>query len=132
MGKAKKDFALSDDIVKMLDLIFSFKYLKERGEIQNFYNLQPIPIQTQSQIIVYVISPKMEHIKLIASQINNMKQVGQKLQYYIIFIPNRDESCIKILEENGVYGDVNIIDFELGLIRILNCHEILRLKKKKN
>jgi hypothetical protein len=51
-----------------------------------------------------------------AEQIRNTTSSGAKARHHLFFVPQRTSACIRELEEQGVYGDITIGDYNLDLV----------------
>lgn len=55
------------------------------------------------------ITRYLDHIK-------QHKVEGKRIDYHVFFVPRRSVVCERVLEEEGVYGDVQISEYHLDLI----------------
>ena len=55
-------------------------------------------------------------MKCIANHINDHKRMKQRKNYHIVFIPRTTMICERMLEELGVYNDVNITHLQMDLL----------------
>ncbi|KAJ8304877.1 hypothetical protein KUTeg_018460 [Tegillarca granosa] len=58
----------------------------------------------------------MTTMKYIADHINNDKIYNQKRKYKVVMVPRKLHVCEMILENEGVYGDIDILELNLDLI----------------
>ena len=72
-------------------------------------------LQTAGQHRFYITRPDVMSMNWIANHIQREEQ-RDTIKYNIIFVPRKLESCDYILEEEGVYGYVNIFEWDLHLI----------------
>ena len=82
--------------------------------------LVPTAISTTATQIVYMVSCKYEYMNIIASQIRDMLEHNVKKQYFLVCVPKKQDLCLDILEKNGVYGEISLLEFSLGLIPVEN------------
>lgn len=55
-------------------------------------------------------------MRAIANHIHDHLANRQKKQYHIYFVPRKTMICERVLEEQGVYGNVNVGEFMLDLL----------------
>ena len=65
---------------------------------------------------MYVTSRERSTDKFTAHIKNNAKIPGQQFEYNVMFVPRRTLVCEKILEDEGVLGDLTIGEFPLHFI----------------
>jgi hypothetical protein len=62
-------------------------------------------------------------MKMIAEHIHGHIQEGQKKDYSVFFVPRRTMICERVLEEEGVYGDILIlVQFECFSLNLDTDH----------
>jgi hypothetical protein len=66
----------------------------------------------------YINQNKFKHHILLAEQVRyrSQKHEQPRKTHYIYFAPGRTAVCERVLEEEGVYGDLIIGDYHLDLI----------------
>ena len=64
----------------------------------------------------YIIRPDMLAVTQIAVHIKSDNNAGERRNYRIIFVPRKLASCDFILENEGVYGFVKILEWNMHLI----------------
>jgi hypothetical protein len=55
-------------------------------------------------------------MKMIANQIREHKNENKTKDYFVYFVPRRTMICERVLEDEGVYGDIVFGEFRLDLI----------------
>jgi len=114
--RGKKSLVIDPTISGSLSLIAEFSLLKEHG-VENIYHLQPGRFSIQCQHLVYICRPKMINMKYITDNIHqNSDNPDNAIQYYIYFVPRRTMICERVLEDEGVYGDVTIGEYHLDIV----------------
>eukprot|EP00854_Cymbomonas_tetramitiformis_P026746 gene26746-32861_t len=89
--------------------------------IQRFrlYYLEKEPPDTEVRNIVYLVRPRLELMQLIAEQVRGVdgrRGTRAPHEHSVFFVPRRTIICEKVLEEEGVYGDITLGEFNLELI----------------
>jgi len=102
-----------------LGLIAEVPLLKEHG-VEKIYHLVPGRLDTECQNIIYLCRPSLSLMKLIAFQIRTHKKQEQPKNYSLFFIPRRTMIAERVLEEEGVYEDLTIAEYQLDFIPFEN------------
>jgi hypothetical protein len=114
--RGKKSLVIDPAISGSLSLIAEFSLLKEHG-VENIYHLQSGRFNIQCQNLVYICRPKMINMKYITEHIHqNSNNPDNGIGYYIYFVPRRTMICERVLEDEGVYGDVTIGEYHLDIV----------------
>ncbi|KAJ3193080.1 hypothetical protein HK101_005437 [Irineochytrium annulatum] len=96
---------------ELVDLLDS-----EHG-VEKIYHLSEDRPDTDSKSLIYICRPKIGCAKLIASHMKqHQSKSGAKIEYSVFFVPRRTLVCERVLEEEGVYGDVTVGEFHLDII----------------
>lgn len=111
----KKVLVLDPKLSGPLALIVQTSLLKEHG-VENLYHLSYEPIEGECQKIMYLVRPRVNLMRQIASQIRADVKAKQVRQYHLFFMPRRTIVCEKVLEEEGVYADVTLGEYTLDII----------------
>ncbi|KAH8119990.1 Sec1-like protein [Phellopilus nigrolimitatus] len=80
--------------------------------------LESGPLSTTTTNVVYLTRPKILWIKVIADQIKRHAREGQKHTYTLFLVPRISTLVTRILEEEGVLGEVNISAFDMQFIPV--------------
>ncbi|CAK5280414.1 unnamed protein product [Mycena citricolor] len=91
--------------------------LQHHGVDKMFW-LEGGPLTSTTTNIVYLCRPKIKHIKIIADQIKRHAKEGQQHTYTLLLVPRISTLATRILEEEGVLGDVHIASYNLQFIPI--------------
>ncbi|KAI9353386.1 Sec1-like protein [Zopfochytrium polystomum] len=105
-SSAIKDHARRE-LVNVLD--------SEHG-VEKIFHLSADRPETESKNLIYICRPKIAFVKFIAGHVRQKNQFSSKTEYSIFFVPRRTLVCERVLEEEGVYGDVSISEFHLDLV----------------
>nr|XP_019003591.1 ATP-binding protein [Kwoniella mangroviensis CBS 8507]OCF67052.1 ATP-binding protein [Kwoniella mangroviensis CBS 8507] len=103
-----------------LGLVTEVALLKHQAVDKMFW-LEPGPLNVNTRNVVWLCRPKIEYMRTIADQIkaqqSNPSPAGP-LMYTILLVPRATELCRRVLEDQGVAGDVTISEFKLELIPV--------------
>ncbi|OCF35138.1 ATP-binding protein [Kwoniella heveanensis BCC8398] len=113
-----KTLILDPALAGPLGLVTEVALLKHQAVDKMFW-LEPGALNINTRNVVWLCRPKMEFMRIIADQIrsqqNNPSAAGP-LVYTILLVPRATELCRKVLEDQGVMGDVTISEFKLEFI----------------
>ena len=139
LPKVEKTLVLEKDCVSKLNYLTSREYLKEyqiRGE---FIILNTSSFISDSPIIIYIITPNLENVKIIEKHIEtNMKDFETKNsgeindkekesdKYHIIFIPKISGECYNFINNSKYKNYFNIHILNIDIYQLDN--EILSLE----
>eukprot|EP00026_Physarum_polycephalum_P005659 Phypoly_transcript_05694.p1 GENE.Phypoly_transcript_05694~~Phypoly_transcript_05694.p1 ORF type:complete len:610 (+),score=111.39 Phypoly_transcript_05694:24-1832(+) len=115
VARGKKAIILDPQISGPLGLVAEISLLKEHG-VEKIYYLTPGKLETECKNLIYLVRPKVKYMRIIADQIRQHEQDRQKKEYTLCFVPRRTMICERVLEEEGVYGDIMISEYRLDLI----------------
>jgi len=62
------------------------------------------PLNVSTRNVVWLCRPKREHMRIIADQVRS----SPGLVYTVLLVPRVNELCRRIMEEEGVAGDVTL------------------------
>ncbi|KAI8099584.1 Sec1-like protein [Halteromyces radiatus] len=113
--RGKKGLVLDPQLTGPLSLLTEFKLLKDHG-VERIYHLDSSEMDSDCTGMIYICRPKMEYMRYIANHIKHWTRVGNKIDCWLFFVPERTLVCERILEEEGVKGDVTIGDYALDWI----------------
>ena len=86
-----------------------------RLEVDRIFCLEPI-VKSDGKHRFYIIRPNMLAVSQIADHIQSDIRAHEQHEYYIVFIPRKLATCDYILEQEGVYGFVKLLEWNLHLI----------------
>mgnify|MGYP003880417885 FL=1 len=75
-------------------------------------------VQLPEKIFIFLTSPTVFMMRRIAKIIKNNKYNKDDKSYYVICSPRRTFLAREALEREGVFADINLIDFNFDLIPI--------------
>lgn len=78
--------------------------------------LEPGPLNVNTRNVVWLCRPKRAHMRVIAEQV----RASPGLVYTVLLVPRVTELCRRVLEDEGVVGDITLAEFKLELIPIEN------------
>ncbi|KAJ6221161.1 hypothetical protein RDWZM_006973 [Blomia tropicalis] len=108
--EGQKDIVLCDQLISSIDLVCSFKDMKNIG-VDKIFKLENAPINNSKR---YYTCEKFEKA---CSWVNLFQNKDlNDLQYWIIFVPQKSYVCERYLEQEGLFGYFTILDFPLGFM----------------
>ncbi|KAJ3023189.1 hypothetical protein HKX48_003967 [Thoreauomyces humboldtii] len=113
--RGKKGVVLDPALSGPLSLVAEFSLLKEHG-VEKIYHLAADQPMTECASMIYICRPKLQYMKWIAAHIQARSQANQKMSHHLFFVPRRTLICERVLEEEGVYGEITIGEYHLDLI----------------
>ncbi|KAK7063771.1 Sec1-like protein [Favolaschia claudopus] len=112
-----KTLVLDASLAGPLGLVIEVSLLKHHGVDKMFW-LEAGPLTSTTTNIVYLCRPKIKHVKIIADQIKRHARESQSHTYTLLLVPRVSTLVSRILEEEGVLGDVRISSYNLQFIPI--------------
>ncbi|KAI7907781.1 Sec1-like protein [Cokeromyces recurvatus] len=87
---------------------------KDHG-VDKIYHLESDILETDCPGLIYICRPKLKYMRYIA---NHIKQFSKKskMDFWLFFVPERTLICERVLEEEGVKGDITIGDYTMEWI----------------
>ncbi|KAF9942459.1 hypothetical protein BGZ67_001441 [Mortierella alpina] len=115
--QGKKGLVLDPNLSGPLSLIAEFALLKDHG-VEKIYHLQPGPLETDCRNLIYICRPQVNYMRYIAEHIHTHAQEarGGPYTYSLFFVPRRTALCEKVLEDEGVFGEITKGEYHLDLI----------------
>lgn len=115
-----KDLVLSKSILLHLDAICGMQKLRQNA-IDKVFRLESGLVSSETKNRVYVIRPCVEEIRSVVDQINTFlneddDKYGSDIRFWIIFVPKFIHYCDLMLEEEGIYEYVTVLECPLGLV----------------
>ncbi|KAI8827289.1 Sec1-like protein [Fimicolochytrium jonesii] len=115
--RGKKGLVLDPSLSGPLSLIAEVSLLKEHG-VDKIYHLSAEPFTTDCTNLIYICRPKLEYARWIAAHLQANNKTGKKISYSLFFVPRRTLLCERVLEEEGVYGEITLGEYHLDLIAL--------------
>ena len=91
----EKTLIIEKSCIFKLNYIASPKQLTEKKVIKNFLFESKEDFQSPTPILIYIIPPSIEHLKIIQKHIS----INSKIDFHIIFIPKITIECSNFIEE---------------------------------
>ncbi|KAF9172590.1 hypothetical protein BGX20_005287 [Mortierella sp. AD010] len=115
--QGKKGLILDPNLSGPLSLIAEFALLKDHG-VEKIYHLQPGPLETDCKNLIYICRPQVNYMKYIAEHIHTHTRDSRPglYTYSLFFVPRRTALCEKVLEDEGVFGEITKGEYHLDLI----------------
>ncbi|GJE86210.1 Sec1-like protein [Phanerochaete sordida] len=110
-----KTLVLDNSLAGPLGLITEVALLKHHGVDKMFW-LEPGPLSATTTNIVYLCRPKISFVRIVADQIKRHAREGQKHNYTLFLVPRTSTLVSRILEEEGVLGEITISAYNLQFI----------------
>ncbi|KAG7452195.1 Sec1-like protein [Guyanagaster necrorhizus] len=112
-----KTLVLDPSLAGPLGLVTEVALLKHHGVDKMFW-LEAGPLTSTTSNIIYLCRPLIKHVKFIAEQIKRHAKDAAKHTYTLLLVPRASTLVTRILEEEGVLGDVSISSYNLQFIPI--------------
>lgn len=112
-----KTLVLDASLAGPLGLVTEVSLLKHHGVDKMFW-LESGPLTSSTANIVYICRPRINHVKVIADHIKRHAKESRKHNYTVLLVPRISTLVSRILEEEGVLGDVTISSYNLQFIPI--------------
>ncbi|KAF9567845.1 Sec1-like protein [Agrocybe pediades] len=114
-----KTLVLDASLAGPLGLVTEVSLLKHHGVDKMFW-LEPGPLTSTTNNIVYICRPRIKYVKIVADHIKRHAKESRKHNYTLLLVPRVSTLVSRILEEEGVLGDVTISAYNLQFIPIAN------------
>ncbi|OJJ47246.1 hypothetical protein ASPZODRAFT_64793 [Penicilliopsis zonata CBS 506.65] len=112
--RGKKNLVISQDLAGPIGLFVKFSVLQEYGVDRVFLLENANVDSTQRNIIFLVHGEKPHMVRRVAEQIKRLQHNGNvEHEFSVLWVPRRTLVSDKILEEEGIIGDVNIAELPL-------------------
>ncbi|KAH0396532.1 Sec1-like protein, partial [Aureobasidium melanogenum] len=113
----KKNLVIEKSLAGPIGLLVKFSTLQEYGVDKVFYVENRNVDESQRNIVFLARGEKPKDVQLIAEQISQIRQESKTDHEFSVFwVPRRTLVSDRILEENGVLGEVTIGECPLFLI----------------
>ncbi|KAI5852520.1 Sec1-like protein [Morchella snyderi] len=116
--RGKKVLVLDKSLSGPIGLILKFSALQEHG-VDKIFWIDDGVIEATQKNIVFLVRCTVKNAYAIAAHVKkNAKIPGQEFEYNVLFVPRRTLVCEKILEDEGVLGDVTLGEFPLHFLAL--------------
>ncbi|KAE9392933.1 Sec1-like protein [Gymnopus androsaceus JB14] len=112
-----KTLVLDPSLAGPLGLITEVSLLKQHGVDKMFW-LEPGPLASSTTNIVYLCRPKVNYVKTIADHIKRHAKQSLNHNYTLVLVPRLSSLISRLLEEEGVLGDINITAYNLQFLPV--------------
>lgn len=112
--EGSKDIVIQEELMALLDHVTPFSFLKKLN-VDRIYKLEP-NMSGGATKRFYVTRPDVLSVSQIAFHVQSDNRAKEAREYFVIFVPRRLATSEFILEREGVYGFVKILEWNLHLI----------------
>ncbi|KAI0308101.1 Sec1-like protein [Multifurca ochricompacta] len=112
-----KTLVLDPSLAGPLSLVTEVSLLQQHGVDKMFW-LEPGPLSAVTTNILYLCRPRIKWVKIISDQIKRHSSESQKHTYTLLLVPRTSTLMTRLLEEEGVLGDITISSYNLQFIPI--------------
>lgn len=74
--------------------------------VDKMFWLEPGPLNVATRNVVWLCRPKRSHMRVVAEQV----RAAPGLVYTVLLVPRVTELCRRVLEDEGVIGDVTLAE----------------------
>ncbi|GAA98648.1 hypothetical protein E5Q_05335 [Mixia osmundae IAM 14324] len=125
-----KTLVLDPSLAGPLGLVVDVSSLKEHG-VDKLFWLEAGALSQAQKNIVYLCRPQRKWTEIIADQIkagasDTSLSASQRHTYTVLFTPRITQTCVAQLQQFGVYGNLTVRAFPLGLVPLE--HDLLSLE----
>ncbi|KAG8936355.1 hypothetical protein FRC02_002948 [Tulasnella sp. 418] len=110
-----KTLVLDPSLAGPLGLVTEVALLKHHGVDKMFW-LEDVSLNVTTTNVVYLCRPHIKWMKIIANQIKGLASSTSPHTYTLVLVPRRTTLCDRVLEEEGVFGEVTISSYKLEFI----------------
>ncbi|KAI9784142.1 MAG: hypothetical protein M1839_002646 [Geoglossum umbratile] len=114
--RGKKNLVLEKSLAGPINIFVKFSTLQDYGVDKVFWLENGNVDSSQKNVVFLVRGEKVKHAQAISEQIKRLQRNEANHEFSILWVPRRTLVCDKILEEEGVLGDVNIAEFPLYFV----------------
>ncbi|KAJ4485667.1 Sec1-like protein [Lentinula aciculospora] len=112
-----KTLVLDPSLAGPLGLVTEVALLKHHG-VDKMYWLERGPLSSSTTNIVYLCRPLVNYVKIIADHIKRHAKESSKHNYTLLLVPRLSSLVSRLLEEEGVLGDITISAYNLQFLPI--------------
>ncbi|KAI5786395.1 Sec1-like protein [Peziza echinospora] len=114
--RGKKTVVLDQSLSGPIGLFAKFSLLQDYG-VDKIHWLHDPPSESIQKNIIYIARCTPQNAQLISAQVKNYSKIpGQEFDCSAFFVPRRTLVCEKVLEDEGVVGDISIGEYPLYFI----------------
>ncbi|KAJ3766819.1 Sec1-like protein [Lentinula raphanica] len=112
-----KTLVLDPSLAGPLGLLTEVALLKQHG-VDKMYWLERGPLTSGTTNIVYLCRSRVNHAKIIADHIKRHAKESLKYNYTLLLVPRLSSLVSRLLEEEGVLGDITITAYGMQFLPI--------------
>ncbi|TFY82858.1 hypothetical protein EWM64_g1160 [Hericium alpestre] len=112
-----KTLVLDPSLAGPLSLVAEISLLQQHGVDKMFW-LEAGPLTAVTTNVVYLCRPQIRMVKVIADQIKRHARESKTHTYTLLLVPRTSTLISRVLEEEGVLGDITISTYNLQFIPI--------------
>ncbi|KAJ1668535.1 hypothetical protein EV178_000208 [Coemansia sp. RSA 1646] len=116
--RGSKALVLDKEVSGALSMIVDFGLLKEHG-VEKIFLLEAGPLDTgATKGVFYFTLPHVQKMRIIAEQVKAGLQGASDVakEYSLQLVPRRTLLCERVLEEEGVLGDITLGEYHMDFI----------------
>ncbi|KAJ2613398.1 Vacuolar protein-sorting-associated protein 33 [Coemansia sp. RSA 1365] len=114
--RGSKALVLDKDLSGALSAVVDFSVLKEHG-VEKIFLLEAGPLNTgELKGVIYLVQPHVRKMKIIAEQIRAGTQSETGREHSLQLVPRRTLLCERVLEEEGVLGDIVLGEYGMDAV----------------
>ncbi|KAK4050172.1 Vacuolar protein-sorting-associated protein 33 [Microbotryomycetes sp. JL201] len=112
-----KTLVLCAPLAGPLGLVTDVAWLKNNNGVTKLFWLEPGPLTQAERNIVYLCTPQVKWMHIIADQIKSAPN-GAMHNYHLLVTPRMNPLCQEALSNAGVLGSIDVQEYQMGLIPI--------------
>ncbi|KAJ2080759.1 Vacuolar protein-sorting-associated protein 33 [Coemansia sp. RSA 988] len=114
--RGSKALVLDKELSGALSAVVDFDVLKEHG-VEKIFLLEAGPLNAgELKGVIYLVQPHVQKMKMIAEQIRAGSQGEAGREHSVQLVPRRTLLCERVLEEEGVLGDIVLGEYGMDAV----------------
>lgn len=137
LPQVEKTLILEKSCISKLNYLTSLESLKERQVRKELIVLKSTTFVSDSPIIIYIITPQLENMKIIEKHIENNTKDSNEIQdkesfnkYHLIFIPKISGECYSFINNSKYKSYFNIHILNIDIYQL--DYDLLSLENKNS
>jgi len=110
MSQGAKLLVIDPSLIGPLSLIIEHSVLKDHGVLPNIKPVEPGDMHFECRDVYYIVRPTIQMMQIISSQIKDSRENQVEKRYYLYMCPRVTTVCEKILTDNEVLGEFEVIE----------------------
>jgi len=111
----KKDLIIDPPLMSLLDRLTGVKFLRD-NDVGSIFLLDQKENLGGCNKRIFLVRPDVQVMKSISASINADQRANKLRKYRILMVPRRLYVCDHVLEQEGVYGKVEIEELKLSFL----------------